>query len=95
MIFKNWFYPRVVVVDTPILSEDELAGAFAMPAADVRMRALLQVIWELEQAAQDKAHETVANHGMCASYTGGSEHMSMLRGRILDLQQKGFGKLGS
>lgn len=89
------FAPRCIILESPRLKEEELAGQFAVPLTDKRLRAILQVIGELEQLANDGARKSVGNHGMTASCTGGAEHLSMLRDRILELQRQGFGQLDS
>jgi hypothetical protein len=92
---RNPFRPRFILLDSPKLSEAELAGAFAMPVTDKRLLAILQVIGELEEQANWGAQKSVASHGMSASCNGGAEHMGMLRDRILGLREKGFGKSDS
>lgn len=84
---------KFVLLDGPVLSEEELAGAFAIVITDKRMRALLQVIGELERDANEGAQKAVGSHGICASQNGGAEFAGLLRDRILQLQQKGFGQL--
>jgi hypothetical protein len=92
----NWPWRRkVVILDKPPLSEDELAGAFAITESDVRFRAIMQVIGSLEREATEAAQIAVASPGISASSNGGALHLSMLRDRIIELQQKGFGKLDS
>lgn len=86
---------KFIILDKPDLTEDELAGAFAVAHTDVRHRALMQIISELERDANNAAQVSVANHGISASCNGGAEHLSRLRDRIIELQQRGFGKLDS
>lgn len=93
--WQRLFGPKFIILDAPKLSEEKLAGAFAVAVTDERFRAVLQVIDELEQEANDGARKSVGNHGMSASCNGGAEHLAMLRNRILMLQQQGFGKLDS
>lgn len=90
----NWnpFRPKFILLDEPKLSEQELAGAFAMLVTDKKLRAILQVIGEIEQEANAGAQKSVASPGISASCNGGAEHMGMLRDRILGLREKGFGK---
>lgn len=93
MNLTRLFTPRVIVLDQAPLSEAELAGAFAVALSDLKMRALLQVIGDIEREAANGAQKTVANHGICASQNGAAEAMGLLRDRILMLQAKGFGQL--
>lgn len=91
---RNWFRPyRVIILDKPPLPDSELAGAFGYALDEIRMRALLQIIGDLEKDAVAASCENVGNASLCANYLGGAEHLSMLRDQILDLQQKGFGSL--
>lgn len=93
--FNNWFRPKYIVADYPLMSEEELAGQFAVPITDKRFSALLQIIDELEREANAAAQKSVASHGICASSNGGAEHIGILRDRILALREQGFGKLSS
>ena len=93
MNWRQLFRPRIVVTSHPLLTEKELAVAFAVSEDDIRMRALWQVLAEFEQDANSAARQSVANPGISASYNGGAEHVAMVRDRIFELQQKGFGKL--
>jgi hypothetical protein len=86
---------RTIVLDQPLLSDKELAGAFAVTDSTVWFRAIMQVIGELERDANWAAQTTVASPGMSASSNGGALHLGMLRDKIVELQQKGFGKLDS
>lgn len=86
---------RSVILTQPLLTEDELAGAFAVAESTTWFRAFLQVASEMEREASGAAQAAVANHGISASCNGGAEFIGRLRDRILELQQKGFGKLGS
>lgn len=89
---RNWFRPyRVIVLDSPPLPEKELAGAFAYALDETRMRAILQLIGDLEQEALSAAHERAGNSLLCANCLGGAEHLAMLRDQILELQRKSFG----
>lgn len=90
---KWWFRPRTIILDKLPLAEKELAGAFAFALDEPRMRAILQIIGDLEQDAILAAHESVGNALVCANYMGGAEHCSMLRDKILELQQESFGSL--
>lgn len=97
MRLTDWLFgsspSRYIVLNGPDLTDDELAGAFAVAPDHKLIRALLQVTRELEEEANDSARITVGNHGMCASANGGAEYMSRFRQRILELREKGFGKL--
>lgn len=93
----NWLRPRTkfVVLDKPLLSEDELAGAFGVADSSNWFRALMQIAAEMERDANTGAQTTIANPGISAGCVGGAEHIGRLRDRILELQQKGFGRLDS
>lgn len=93
MNWLKWIQPRYVVLQRPELSEAELAGALAMPEDDRRLMALLQIIRELEDEANEAAQKSVASHGISASCSGGAEYMNRIRQRILGLREEGFGKL--
>ena len=81
---------KYIVLSAPLLSETELAGAFAVAETDRRHIAMLQLIADFERQANEVAQINVASHGLCAAANGAADVLGRLRDEMLRLRDKGF-----
>ena len=80
----------VIVVRQAPLPEAELRGAFAVPEDHPLLRAVLQLIDEMEEQSNQAARVSVANHGLSASCNGQAERLADLRAKIMGYQRAAF-----
>jgi len=74
---------RVVYLASPRMNERELAAAFRVHEGHPLFRAVLQIIDEELEQVRATATQSVASHGILASWVGGMEILDRLRTRLV------------